>query len=141
MLAIRAGSVYFMLVFATGFAFGIARTLLLAHYPEMDRFTAVLLELPFLLAVSWLVCRFLVRRLKVPEGLSARASMGAVAFILLIIAEAVLDMALSGESIGDHFAHYCEPAYVLGLAGQVAFSLMPLFAGLSGAHSRPRPAR
>ena len=77
MLAIRAGSVYFMLVFATGFAFGIARTLLLAQYPELDRFTAVLLELPGVLAVSWLVCRLLVRRMKVPEGLRARATMGA----------------------------------------------------------------
>lgn len=47
-----AGLAYFTLVFAAGFALGTARVLVLL--PGVGETTAVLLELPLILTVSWL---------------------------------------------------------------------------------------
>ena len=141
MRALRAGVAYFALVFALGFAFGTVRTLLLARFPEIGRFAAVLVELPFLLTASWLICHHVIRRLAVPDTLRARAITGAVAFALLMLAEAVLDALLAGATLAGHFAQYLEPSHALGLAGQVAFGLMPLIAGSDAGHSRNRPSR
>ena len=137
----RAGLAYFALVFALGFAFGTARTLLLPRFPDFTRFAVVLLELPAILTASWLICRFLIRRLAVPNTLRARAIMGAAAFVLLMVVETALGMVLAGETLSGHFALYREPVYALGLAGQAVFALMPLVAGGGPAPSRTRPVR
>ena len=141
MRALRAGVAYFALVFALGFAFGTARTLLIARFPETSRFAAVLVELPLILTASWLICRRVIRRLAVPDTLRGREIMGVVAFALLMLAEAVLDALLAGATLAGHFARYVEPSHALGLAGQVSFALMPLIAGSGAGHSRNRPGR
>ena len=110
MRALQAGVAYFALVFALGFAFGTVRTLLLARFPEISRFAAVLVELPVILTASWLICRHVIRRLAVPDTWRERAIMGAVAFALLMLAEAVLDALLSGATLAGHFAQYSEPS-------------------------------
>ena len=120
-----AGVVYFAIVFAAGFVFGTARAVLAADAPEM-RLAAVAIELPLILAVSWFACRFVVRRFAVPAEASARAGMGAVAFLLLMAAEAALGVGLAGRSLGEHFALYAEASHALGLVGQVVFGLLPL---------------
>ena len=137
----RAGVAYFALVFALGFAFGAVRTLLVTRFPEISRLAAVLVELPLMLTASWWICRHLIRRLAVPDTLRERAVMGAVAFALTMLAEAVLDALLGGETLVGHFALYREPAHALGLAGQVAFGLMPFIAGSDAGHSRNLPDR
>ena len=128
MRALKAGVAYFAIVFGLGFVFGTARTLAMARFPNITRLDAVLLELPVILAMSWLICAMLIRRLAVRE-FYARAIMGAAAFALLMAAETALGTALGGETIAGHFALYREPAHALGLAGQVAFALLPLIAG------------
>lgn len=120
-----AGVVYFAIVFAAGFVFGTARAVLAADAPEM-RLAAVAIELPLILAVSWFACRFVVRRFAMPAEVAARAGMGAVAFLLLMAAEAALGVGLAGRSLGEHFALYAEASHALGLVGQVVFGLLPL---------------
>ena len=141
MRALRAGVAYFALVFALGFAFGTVRTLLLARFPEISRFAAVLVELPVILTACWSICRHLIRRLAVPDTLREREIMGAVAFALLMLAEAVLDALLADATLAGHFAQYSEPSHALGLAGQVAFGLLPLIAGSDAGLSRKRSGR
>jgi hypothetical protein len=121
--AIRAGVLYFAVVFAAGFALGTLRVLALA--PALGETAAVALELPFMLAIAWLACRWIVRCLAVPATIPARAAMGTLAFALLISAELALAVAL-GRSPGAALAALATTPGLLGLAGQIAFALMPL---------------
>ena len=135
MRALKAGVAYFAFVFALGFVFGLARMIAMSRFPDFTRLDAVLLELPVILAASWLICRMLIQRLAVRE-FSARSIMGAAAFALLMAAETALGMALGGETLASHFALFREPAHAIGLAGQVAFALLPMIAG-----GGPEPSR
>lgn len=119
---LSAGPAYFGLVFAAGFVLGTLRTLWLA--PALGELGAVALELPVMLAVSWLACGAVLRRRPLP-ALPDRAVMGASAFALLMAAEAALALAL-GVPLPAHLAAYAEAPRALGLAGQIAFALIPL---------------
>lgn len=122
--ALKAGALYFALVFAAGFALGAIRVLLVVPY--LDEFTAVLLELPLMLGISWLVCGWVVTRLQVPSTTTARFVMGALAFGLLIAAEILLSVVGFDRSMEEYLHHFGTPQGLLGLTGQLAFALMPL---------------
>lgn len=124
--AIGAGFLYFVLIFALGFALGVARTLLLQNAPGVGRLTAVLIELPIMLAASWFVCAAIVRRLGVPKQIPARLAMGATAFACLLAAETAIGLVVGGRTLATQVALYAEPSYALGLAAQIAFALIPL---------------
>jgi len=115
---------YFLLVFAAGFVFGTIRTLTTADTPDA-RLVAVAIELPAIMAVSWFACRYTIRYHNVPDRMTERLTMGAIAFSILMVAEFSLDYALNGRSVEDRLALYTQPAYRLGLAGQVVFALLP----------------
>jgi len=121
--AVRAGFAYFAVVFAFGFAFGAFRTIVVA--PTVGELTAVALEVPFMLALSWIASRWLIGRLGVDAGVSARLTMGGVAFALLMVAELGLSVLL-GRTLTEHFGAYRHAPGILGLAGQVAFAAFPL---------------
>lgn len=57
MRAALAGLAYFTLVFAAGFGLGTLRVLALA--PILGEGGAVLLELPIILAIAWMACRWI----------------------------------------------------------------------------------
>jgi hypothetical protein len=120
---LRAGALYCAIVFAAGFVLGTIRTLVLA--PALGDVTAVVIELPFMLAVAWIAWGFVLRTVPVAPRTATRAATGAVAFILLIAAEFLLARAL-GQTGGAFLAAFGTPAGALGLAGQVVFALFPL---------------
>jgi len=120
--ALKVGGIYFAAVFALGFCLGVVRTLLLL--PRVGETPAVLLELPVILAASWFICARLLRQ--APLSAWEAAVMGASAFALLMIAEAVLSVVLANRSLAEHLALYAQSAHLLGLAGQVAFALIPV---------------
>ncbi len=122
---IRAGLVYFAIVFAAGFALGTLRVLVVA--PAFGEFAAVLIELPIILAASWFACEFVLRRCAIGPDFDERATMGLVAFGVLMVAEFAMASVGFGRSLTEHLARYAEPAAAIGLAGQMAFGAMPLF--------------
>lgn len=122
----RAAVAYFAPVFAGGFLLGALRVTFTA--PRWGPFAATLLELPPMLLLSWLVCRWAVRRFAVPARPASRLAMGGIAFALLMAAELGLGVFGFGETPAAHWARYAEPASQLGLAGQLGFALMPLLA-------------
>lgn len=124
MRSLLAALVYFAIVFAAGFAMGMARVTALA--PRLGEFAAVALELPVMLVVSWFSCRRLVGRLRVPAHIAPRAVMGGVAFVLLMAAEMTLAVAGFGRTPVEAVLEFAKPAGALGLAGQIAFALFPL---------------
>ncbi len=117
-----AGAAYFAAVFAAGFALGVLRTTVVT--PAIGRLAAVAIELPVILAIAWVACGAVLRRVALTR--SEAAMMGGAAFVLLMAAEAALSMLLFGRSLPEHFALYARPAHLLGLAGQLVFAAFPL---------------
>lgn len=117
-----AGLAYWVVVFALGFVLGTIRVLWLV--PLAGLIPATLIELPVMLGASWLASGWLVRRFAIAGGGEALA-MGGIAFALLMAAECALAAALSGQSPAQWFADLRQPHALIGLAGQVAFALMP----------------
>ncbi len=120
-----AGTTYFALVFAAGFALGTVRTLVVA--PVTGDAGAVALELPIILAISWVACGWVLQRFAVPDRASARLAMGALAFLLLMAAEALVSVGLFGRDLASHLALYRNTPEIVGLSGQIIFALIPLF--------------
>lgn len=119
-----AAILYFAIVFAAGFMLGTLRVMALE--PCVGRASAVLIELPFMLVISFFACRFAVTRCEVPAKIFPRSVMGALAFLLLIAAELALAMTLSGASFETALTQLAEPVNWPGLAGQVLFGAMPV---------------
>jgi hypothetical protein len=125
--AIAAGTFYFGLVFAAGFALGAIRVLALV--PRFGEVAPVLLETPVMLAISWLVSDWTARRFQVSSATSQRLAMGIVAFALLMVAEVVVSIFAFGKPIEEHFAAYRSSPGFIGFVAQVAFALFPLMQG------------
>jgi len=125
MQSLRAGGLYFALVFGAGFVLGTLRVLLVV--PRLGARTAELIEAPFMLAVTVLAARWVVRRLAVPPAWTPRLAMGGIALGLLLAAEFTLVLGISGLSIREYF-ETLDPVsgtvYYLLLG---VFALMPLF--------------
>ena len=124
---LKAAAGYFLAVFASGFGLGTVRVLLIA--PRLGEIAAVSIELPLLLSISWLACGWSLRRFGVSGGWERRAVVGALAFALLMAAEFGLAVLAFGRPPGAYVAGWSTPAGALGLAGQIAFALMPMVRG------------
>lgn len=118
---LRAAIAYWAVVFALGFVLGTFRVMWLI--PLVGLLPATALELPVMLGASWIASGWLVRRFALAG--SAALAAGALAFALLMGAECLLAGALSGETPARWLAGLAAPHAALGLAGQVAFALMP----------------
>ena len=115
------GTAYVVAVFAAGFVLGVLRTLVLI--PLLGELAAVLVELPVILTIAWLICTRILRRW--PLLPPAAAAMGAIAFLLLMLAETSLSTLFAGRSLAEHLALYSQLPHQVGLAGQLAFALFP----------------
>ncbi|MEC9311496.1 MAG: hypothetical protein VYA97_07025 [Pseudomonadota bacterium] len=120
---LRAATFYSAAVFFCGFVLGSLRIFVLL--PLMDELWAVSLELPIMLTLSWLIARHLTRNRKDLYPAAARLWMGIWAFGLLMVAEYVLATTLMGAAPSSYFGHWATAAGAIGLAGQIAFALIP----------------
>jgi len=118
-----AGLAYFGTVFAAGFAMGALRVAFVA--PNIGETTAVLLELPIMLALSWIACRWLTDGLDVARSMLARSVMGGLGLVLLLLAEFAFSNILLGRTLSQHLEQYREMPAILGLLGQLAFAAFP----------------
>jgi len=124
MRILKAGILYFAIVFGAGFVLGIIRTLWVI--PWVGARMAELMETPVMLAVTIVVAPWIVRRLSVlPTG---RLGMGLVGLGLMLVAEFGLVLSLRGRSIREYFASrdpVSGTVYYLMLG---VFAIMPLLA-------------
>lgn len=118
-----AALAYALAVFAVGFALGVLRTLVFAQ--RFGETMAVVIELPLMLAASWIICGMVLKRIRVSPELAPRAAMGALAFAILIACEALVGLALMGLSFEAWLARFSALPGALGLAAQIAFAAMP----------------
>jgi hypothetical protein len=117
---LKAGVLYFALVFGAGFVLGTIRTLWVV--PRVGRRTAELMETPVMLVVIIMASRWVVLHLAVPWAPSARLGMGGIALCLLIVAEFGLVLWLRGLSIRRYLATR-DP-----VSGTVYYVMLGLFA-------------
>jgi hypothetical protein len=125
--AVRAGLVYFLLVFAAGWVLGPLRELLLV--PAIGRTLAVLAEAPLLILALVLASRWTVRRLAVPATVGARAGMGLVALALLLAAELAGGWLVRGEGVVAWAGKLATPAGAIGLALVLLCAAIPVVVG------------
>lgn len=123
MTAIRLGALYAGAVFLAGFALGTLRTLVIA--PRAGDLIAVGIELPVILGVSWWVFGWLARG-RGAWPLPARGRVGLAAFLILIALELVLSAVIADGGVRGFVANWLTLPGAIGLAGQVAFALIPL---------------
>jgi hypothetical protein len=121
---LKAGVLYFALVFGAGFVLGTIRTLWIV--PRLGMRMAELMETPIMLVITILAARWTVRRLAVPSTLPARLCMGCVALGLLLVAEFTLVLWLRGMSIREYFASRDPVAGTVYYVMLGVFAIMPL---------------
>ena len=123
MQVVKAGAIYFALVFGAGFVLGTIRTLWVV--PRFGTRMAELMETPIMLAVTIVAARWTVLHLSVPMMWSARLEMGCMALVLMLIAEFGFLLWIRGLPIKEYFATR-DPvpgaAYYLLL---LVFAIMP----------------
>ncbi len=123
---VNAAVMYFVIVFGAGFAFGTIRTLWVV--PKVGVRAAELMEMPFMVAVTILACRLVVRHFALPY-IWLRLAMGLSSLSVLIGAELFLNSWVTGRPVSAFIsdrdpvsgtAYFCA----LGL-----FAAMPLLVG------------
>ena len=121
---LKAGTFYFVLVFAAGFVLGIIRTIWIA--PHFGTRNAELMEAPVMLVVIVPSARWAARRLTTPTSWARRLAVGLVALGLLLLAEFTVVLWVRGFTITQYLADrdlVSGAVYVVMLA---VFALMPL---------------
>ena len=124
MKILKAGVLYFAVVFGAGFMLGPIRILWIV--PRLGARTAELLESPVMLAISIAAAQWIIRRLAVPSAPLSRLGMGGIALSLMLIAEFTLVLWLRGISTRQYFATRDPVAGAVYYAMLVVFAIMPL---------------
>jgi hypothetical protein len=124
MQVVKAGVLYFALVFGAGFVLGTIRTLWVV--PRFGTRMAELMEMPIMLAITIVAARWTVLRLSVPIMWSARLEMGCMALVLMLIAEFGFVLWIRGISIRDYLATRDPVSGTVYYLMLVLFAVMPL---------------
>jgi hypothetical protein len=121
---LKAGGLYFVLVFGAGFVLGTIRTLWIV--PRLGTRMAELMETPIMFVVTVLAARWIVLRLAVPSMRSSRLGMGCIALGLLLVAEFGLVLWLRGLSIREYLATRDPVSGTVYYVMLGVFAIMPL---------------
>jgi len=124
MQILKAGVLYFVLVFGAGFVLGPIRILWVV--PRLGTRMAELMETPIMFVVTLVAARWIVRRLPVPSTTSGRLGMGCVALGLLLVAEFTLVLWLRGLTIGEYLATRDPVSGTIYYMMLGVFAIMPL---------------
>ena len=124
MQILKAGVLYFVLVFGAGFVLGPIRLLWIV--PRFGPRMAELMEAPIMLVVTIVAARWIVRRLAVPAKPSSRLGMGCLALLLLLVAEFTLVLWLRGLSISEYLATRDPVSGTVYYVMLGVFAIMPL---------------
>jgi hypothetical protein len=121
---LKAGILYFALVFGAGFVLGVIRTLWAV--PHFGMRLAELSETPIMLVVTILAARWIVRRLAMPPKPLSRLGMGCVGLGLMLLAEFSLVLWLRGLSISEYIARRDLVSGTVYYVMLGVFCIMPL---------------
>jgi hypothetical protein len=118
MQVLKAGAVYFLIVFAVGWILGPIRELWAV--PRFGRLTGVLLEAVIMLIAMAVAARWVIRRFHVKPTFGSTISMGLLALGILVPAELAGVVWVRGLSLPEYLASF---ATAPGLVSQLMFLL------------------
>lgn len=121
---LKAGVLYFALVFGAGFFLGSIRVLWVV--PRLGERTAELMETPIMLVVTILAARRVARSLSPPPSPAALLGVGCVGLGFLLAAELTAVLKIRGLTLGEYFASRDPVAGTAYLVMLGAFAVMPL---------------
>ena len=124
MQVVKAGVLYFTLVFGAGFVLGTIRTLWVV--PRVGTRKAELMETPIMLVVTIVAARSIILRLGLPFTFSARLGMGFIALLLLLVAEFGFVFWFRGQTNREYFASRDPVAGTVYCLMLAVFAVMPL---------------
>lgn len=133
MRTLKAGVLYFALVFGAGFVLGIPRVLWLV--PRVGTRTAELMETPIMLVVIVFAAGCVVRRFDLPLTIAARLGPGGVALVLLLAAEFTVVLKVRRLTMAQYAAGRDPVAGTVYILMLLAFAVMPLMVARTGAKS------
>ena len=142
MRILKAGLVYFLLVFGAGFALALVRIPFLV--PRFGVRMAELVETPvMLLVILWASHR--LARHRPPLGRPARLAAGCTAFVLLVTAELALAYVMGAQSLSQYIASRDPVSGSVYLGSLVFFAIAPALwsagPGSDRSSKAPPPAR
>jgi hypothetical protein len=117
MRTLKAGAIYFSLVFAVGWILGPIRELWAV--PHFGRLTVLMLIAMIVAA------RLVIRRFQVPQAHGATISMGLIAIGLLFPAEIAGVLWVRGLSLQEYLASFVTAPGVISLLMFLLFAAMP----------------
>ena len=119
---VKAGMVYFGLVFGAGFVLGFIRVLWVV--PRVGVMWAELMETPLMLVVIAFAARWTLARFELGSS-SGLVTVGALALGLLLFAELTLVLGLRGMSLQEYIASRDPVSGIVYLVMLLVFALMP----------------
>jgi hypothetical protein len=124
MQRLAAAFIYFLLVYACGFATGVVREFFIT--PSTGLTLALWIEVPVLLAASFFSARFVLRRFCIKNEWRERWTLGLLALVMLIFSEEMMNWMLRGVSVFTFWANFPALAAIANFAGILFFALMPV---------------
>lgn len=123
-VALKAGTLYFAVVFAAGFILGTIRTLWVV--PMAGARWAELMEAPVMVLISFLAARWVARRLSLPSKPTIRLAVGFLGLTLMLLAEFTFTLWLRGLTIREYWAGRDPVSGNVYFVALALFALMPL---------------
>jgi hypothetical protein len=121
---VKAGAVYFALVFGAGFLLGTFRVLWLV--PAVGTRAAELLEMPVMFAVIILSARWVARYFSVPYTASSRLGMGGIALASILLLDFTFVLWIRGLSFSQYIESFDPVAGTAYFVMLGVFAVMPL---------------
>jgi hypothetical protein len=124
MRILKAGFLFFALVFSAGFALGTIRTLWVA--PRLGARLAELIETPLMLGISAIAARFIALRLSMPRRVHERLAFGILALALMLAVEFSFVLRLRGLSFQDYVRNLDPVAGTAYYISLLFLAVMPI---------------
>ena len=123
MRILKAGVIYFLLLFALGWILGPMGELWAV--PRFGRMTALLVEAIIMLIAMIVAAGWVTLRFDVPQTLGSTIPVGLVALAILAPAEIAGVLWVRGQSLQDYTASFVTAPGVISLVMFVLFAVMP----------------
>jgi hypothetical protein len=126
-LILKAGMLYFAIVFAVGFVLGAVRTIFVV--PRLGVRAAELMEAPIMFGVSIIAASWVVRKLRVPPLWSRRLACGALALCLMLFAEFGFVLWIRGLTMRGYVTARDPISGTVYFVTLGTFAVIPMFVG------------
>lgn len=123
MMAFKVGFLYFLITFVVAFAMGVVRVTFVI--PLVGELTAVLIEVPLMIFISWKVSAWVMSRYFSDHAVKDYLVVGSTAFLFLMITEYFLAVFAFGRTAEDYFLSLKTGPGFIGFLGQVGFAAVP----------------